>query len=849
MPNKPTYEELEHQLTELNNQVEILRLNSSFQNENKEKHAAELDITTKEHGFQVDISELKQVEESLKEGENRLELFFTQSLDGFFFMMLDEPVEWNETVDKEKTLEYVFAHQRITKVNDAMLDQYKATREQYLNLTPNDFFVHDLEGGKKVWREFFDIGRLHVETDERRFDGSQMFIEGDYICLYDEKNKITGHFGMQRDITESKQAKEVLRKSEERFRSLFETMIQGVIYQDTNGVIISANTAAERILGLSLDQLNGRTSMDPRWHAIHEDGSDFPGETHPVALALRSGKPVLNVIMAVFHPQTENFVWINTNAIPLFKPDETIPYQAYVTFEDITERKKAEAKLKESEEKYCSLVETAQELVWKCDATGHFTYLNPAWERTHGYTIEEMLGKNFGAFQTPEVFERDIHEFARHMAVGFVKEYETTQFTKDGKELTLLFNAIPFIDGNGNINGTQGTAIDITERKLIEKELIKSKEKAEESDRLKSAFLANMSHEIRTPMNGILGFADLLKEPNLTGDEQQTYISIIQKSGARMLNIINDIISISKIESGLMTVNIRESNINDQTDYIYTFFKPEIEGKGLLFSYRNALPSNEAILKTDSEKVYAILTNLVKNAVKYTPQGSIEFGYTINGKFLEFYVKDTGIGIPKNRQEAIFERFVQADIEDRNAYQGAGLGLSISKAYIEMLGGEIWVESAEGKGSTFYFTLPYQDQLMKENSIKQEVLPTVEVTPDNKLKILIAEDDETSKDFISIVVQKFACKIICVKTGTEAVAACRNNPDIDLVLMDILMPVMDGYEATRQIRGFNKEVVIIAQTANALEGDMEKAIVAGCDDYIAKPINPDELKQMIIKYL
>jgi signal transduction histidine kinase len=216
-----------------------------------------------------------------------------------------------------------------------------------------------------------------------------------------------------------------------------------------------------------------------------------------------------------------------------------------------------------------------------------------------------------------------------------------------------------------------------------------------------------MSHEIRTPMNGILGFAELLKEPNLTGEEHDMYLEIIEKSGVRMLNIINDIVSISKIEAGLMKLNWEESNINEQIDFIYTFFKPEVEGKKMVFSCHKGLPSNEALIKTDREKLYAILTNLVKNGIKYSEKGSIELGYTKEENHLEFYVKDTGIGIPEYRQDAIFERFIQADIADKMAQQGAGLGLSISKAYVEMMGGKIWVDSEIGKGSTFYFTLPY----------------------------------------------------------------------------------------------------------------------------------------------
>jgi CheY-like chemotaxis protein len=215
---------------------------------------------------------------------------------------------------------------------------------------------------------------------------------------------------------------------------------------------------------------------------------------------------------------------------------------------------------------------------------------------------------------------------------------------------------------------------------------------------------------------------------------------------------------------------------------------------------------------------------------------------------LQFYVKDTGIGIPKCRQEAIFERFIQADIADKMAYQGAGLGLSISKAYVEMLGGKIWVEAEEGKGSSFYFTLPYQIETVQESSSKNKILLSGEVSRIKKIKILIAEDDESSEKFILIAVRKFAGETILVKTGKEAVEACLHQPDIDLVLMDILMPGIDGYEATRQIRQFNKEVIIIAQTAYALEGDKEKALEAGCNDYIAKPIKTDELNQLIIKY-
>jgi len=383
-------------------------------------------------------------------------------------------------------------------------------------------------------------------------------------------------------------------------------------------------------------------------------------------------------------------------------------------------------------------------------------------------------------------------------------------------------------------------------------ELVIAKEQAEQSDRLKSAFLANMSHEIRTPMNGILGFSELLKEPNLSGEQQQEYIQIIEKSGTRMLNIINDIVDISKIEAGLMKVDIKDTNINEKIEFIYTFFKPQVEDKGMKLLYRNTLPTEKAIIKSDSEKIYSILTNLVKNAIKYSKEGTIEFGYFLKTDrvpvCLEFYVKDTGIGIPKGRLEAIFERFIQADITDRMARQGAGLGLSITKAYVEMLGGEIWVESEEGKGSVFYFTLPYNAKQEDKNIAGKVARATSADNQFKKLKILIAEDDETSEMLITIDVDKYGKEIIKAKNGFEAIEVCRNNPDIDLILMDIQMPVMNGYDATRQIRQFNKDVIIIAQTAFGLSGDREKAIAAGCNNYISKPINKNELLSLIQRY-
>jgi CheY-like chemotaxis protein len=348
-------------------------------------------------------------------------------------------------------------------------------------------------------------------------------------------------------------------------------------------------------------------------------------------------------------------------------------------------------------------------------------------------------------------------------------------------------------------------------------------------------------------MNGILGFSRLLQESKLSGEEQGEYINIIQASGERMLNTINDIICIARIESGQMELLLKKTNINEQIEYIYAFFKHEAEQKGLRLLFNNGLPKDAAVITTDKEKLYGILTNLVKNAIKFTKTGTIEFGYEHKGGFLEFYVTDSGIGIPKERQEAIFERFVQADIGDKRAYQGSGLGLSIAKAYVEMLGGKIRLESEKGHGTKFYFTIPYKFEPEKDIAkAESTVNQTGSEIP--KLKILIADDDPSSELFLAIAVKKYCREVFKVRNGTDAIEICRNNPDLDLILMDIKMPEMDGYEATRQIREFNKQVVIIAQTAYALTGERDAAIAAGCNDYISKPFSVTALTTMVSKY-
>ncbi len=513
------------------------------------------------------------------------------------------------------------------------------------------------------------------------------------------------------------------------------------------------------------------------------------------------------------------------------------------SIDDMTERIQAKNLLKESEYKSISIMENSADAIFITNQQAEYIYTNKQVTALLGYTSEEMKRKTIVDITPPDKHEEIFKIFIKILKEG--KGFtEIELLKKDGNYISTDLNAVVLPDGT-----VFGSCRDITERKQVESELIIAKEKAEESDRLKSAFLTNVSHEIRTPMNGILGFTELLKEPNLSIDDQQDFIRTIQISGARMLNTINSIVDMSKIDSGLTNVDIKETNLSKTIEFTYKFFKPEAEIKGLQLLFKNGLPAKETIIKTDNEKVYGILTNLVRNAIKFTYEGSIEFGYEKKGEYLEFYVQDTGIGIPQGQRQMIFDRFRQASDSYNRGYEGSGLGLSIAKSYVKMLGGKIWVESEEGSGSTFYFTIPYNKVSEEKAGIIKDRFAQHKEPQLENLKILIVEDDEISNSFLSQTLQKISKEVLHEKAGVEAIEACRNNPDLDLVLMDIRMPGMDGLEATRQIRQFNKDVIIIAQTAYAFAGDREKALEAGCNDYISKPIIKTLMYELIKKHI
>ncbi|HSM48824.1 MAG TPA: transporter substrate-binding domain-containing protein [Draconibacterium sp.] len=381
----------------------------------------------------------------------------------------------------------------------------------------------------------------------------------------------------------------------------------------------------------------------------------------------------------------------------------------------------------------------------------------------------------------------------------------------------------------------------------ITNELEKQKLKAEESDKMKSAFLANMSHEIRTPMNGIMGFTELLKSHDYSADEQKHFIEIIQQSGERMLSTINNLIEISKIESGLESVVIGKTNPEKTVEELFLFFELEAGRKGIDLFFEKKEVHTEQTFYSDNYKLNSILTNLIKNAIKFTLKGQVKIGYTITNEMFSFYVSDTGIGIDKDKQNAVFNHFVQADSTISSRFEGSGLGLSISKEYTKMLGGEIRVESEAGKGSTFFVNIPNQipvqiSEPKPEINIKigKPVLPA-------GIQIIVAEDDKTSFFLLKYILEGISANILHATTGLEAIELAKKHPDTHIILMDARMPELDGMEAVKQIRKFNREVYIIAQTAYAQDDYKTKAIEAGCNEFIEKPVDKQKLIRLISK--
>jgi PAS domain S-box-containing protein len=635
-----------------------------------------------------------------------------------------------------------------------------------------------------------------------------------------------------------KAIEKTLIETERRFRVMFELSPAGIVLMDDKGTIIEVNTSFCENLGYTKEELVGNNI------SFFSKQDKLDNVEINIARIL-SGETLKHEVSSVRKNGTECDVALYETAIQL--PDGKMGILSVSN--DITERKR-------SQERMLTLsraMESIGECVSITDFQNKIIFVNNAFCRTYGYSEQEIIGKNINIIRAPISKSQSSDEILSDTILGGWTG-ELINIKKDGSEFPIELSTSHIKDENGNPMALIGIAVDITERKKVNMELINAKEKAEESDRLKSAFLANMSHELRTPLNAIIGFSGLVID---SGPDKNTvsYSQIILKSGQHLLSLVEDILDSTMIETGETRINYEKSNLisllNEVNDIIHGEILSENKtGVELILNLEDV--DSDTSLVTDSRKLKQVLLNLLRNALKFTSTGFIEYGFkelkNDDIKIFQFYVKDTGIGIHKKHHQAIFNIFRQIDDTHTRKFGGMGIGLSIAKKTVELLGGRIWVESEPSAGSIFYFTIPERTDINVKKIKRDEKELIMEKKYDGKT-ILVAEDEQSNFDFLKILLTRMNVKVLWAKDGIEAVKICESDPSIDLVFMDIKMPILNGYEATRRIKAKRPDLPIIAQTAYAMISDKLEAENAGCDGYLSKPIKIYQISEILEEHL
>jgi PAS domain S-box-containing protein len=642
----------------------------------------------------------------------------------------------------------------------------------------------------------------------------------------------------------AEQSEEIVKEKSEEIENFFSSSIDLLCIANTDGYFLRLNKEWEKALGYTIEELEGRKIFD----FVHPDDIDLTLQANAYLDSQKTVPYYLNRYLC----KDGSYKWIEWKSYPHGN-------KIYATARDITTRIQIEKELISAKEKAEDSEANLRE-AQRISKLGNF-YLNLvstqlSWSKEcySLFDINESIDNN----NLREEFEKKIHpddynalqkllEKSIQKNEGFTFEYRAI-VNNSVKNILLITE--PVFKTNNQLTGLKGTLQDISDQKKIEQELIKAKETAEESDRLKTSFLQNMSHEIRTPMNAIMGFAELLNKNFDNKAKLEKFTKIINQRCSDLLDIINDILDISKIESGQLPINIEECDLNILFNDLSQFFKEYQDRNGkqhIKLELNSNRDSSKNIILTDKIKLKQIFINLITNAFKFTDEGIIKGGCEIDdNNNIRFFVSDTGIGIPDNKKEAIFERFLQLDQNTNRNIGGTGLGLSIVKGLVNLLGGEIFLESKPGKGSTFNFTMPYK------TTIPTSTPPTVIFEPikecfRNKI-ILIVEDDVFNFEYLNEILQETGMVIHHVDNGRDAVNFSVTQ-SLDLVLMDVRLPIFDGYIATQQILQQKPTLKIIAQTAYASFDEKQKALDAGCIDYISKPAKRELLLTLIQKHL
>lgn len=496
--------------------------------------------------------------------------------------------------------------------------------------------------------------------------------------------------------------------------------------------------------------------------------------------------------------------------------------------------------LKESEAHYRSLFYDNKSVMLLIDGdSADIVDANAAALQYYGYSLAEITSMKISDINTLSrekvreemraamKQERNFFRFKHRLKNGEVRNVEVYSGSVKVKNKSLLYSIVH----------------DINRQVKAEEELIMAKQKAEESDRLKSAFLANLSHEIRTPMNGILGFTDLLRDYKLSEERKRQYIDTVHSSGRYLLGIIDDIVEMSKLNTAQVSVNKEKMSLYKLCSSVMEKCMPLLPEDRNIKMVSDFVKADDLCVIADKNKVKQVVVNFINNAIKYTLEGEIHSGCLLTSdRRLMFYVKDTGIGVDEKYHQEIFQPFFQVDTGDEVFQEGSGLGLSIAKSYVQLMDGEIWLESEPGKGSVFYFTIPYVPAI--EEGRDQKATPTSKPVSVSK-KVIVAEDDDINYEYIKEVLELLDVDIVRARNGLEAIEACRNNLEADLVLMDIKMPKMNGFDALKQIKAEFPQMPVVAQTAYALSADRNQIHSAGFDGYISKPIKKESLLEYI----
>jgi PAS domain S-box-containing protein len=712
------------------------------------------------------------------------------------------------------------------------------------------------------------IGKT-LDLEATRKDGQEIHVQLALSAIH-----IDGAWhavGILRDITAHKQAEDSLRESENRHRSVLAAMAEGIVVQAADGTIIDCNQSAEKILGLSRDQILGRTSVDPRWQAVDVEDRPFAGEQHPAMMSLCSGRASHNVTMGLHLPDGARR-WILINAEPMFRSGEATPYAVVTSFADVTERRQAKESLRLTTERLTLAVRAGSVGIWDYDVLHNHLIWDAQMYRLYGITDDQFSGA-YEAWQAglhPDDQQRGHAEI--QMAINGEKEFNTEfrVLWPDGGIHNIRAIALVERNSSGQALHMIGTNWDITAHKQAEAALLETNRKleaataratemstkAERATIAKSDFLANMSHEIRTPMNGVLGMTDLLLDTPLN-PEQRHCAETVRTSAQALLSLINDILDFSKIEAGRLDLEIIDFDLLLLCSNLTDLLAPQAGQKGLEFSC-DVAPDVPPVINGDPGRLRQILLNLAGNAIKFTPHGKVTVQVSLvsasaTAMVLRFTVRDTGIGIPAEKQTQLFQKFSQMDTSTARHYGGTGLGLAISKQLAHLMDGEIGVTSVVGQGSEFWFTACLAPAL---HALPAAAPP--DPPPGNRphwsgLRVLLAEDNVINQKVALGFLNTLGLQADVAVSGTEAMQAL-STIAYDVVLMDMQMPEMDGPEATRLIRAphstaLNPRIPIIAMTANTTRDAARICLAAGMNDYIAKPISSRSLASALEKWL